>query len=247
MKLPLILAAVLATSLSAQAATLLSFDFESNSFSYYYGYTYQQTGTGSFANNNGNPTAGAGRLGTAGALTTFNTTGSAGDFAGFGTGFGANPANANAISSASALGDFSFTIDVRSDGLTGASAGVEFEIKFEAPDNSILPGDGGTETDVLLGLRFNRTVTSTYQTFATTLADWTVYTGSLATLKSNLGTLNNINFNIAHNSNGAYASYGNDANNVLAADNYTLSVVPEAGTATLGLLAIGGLLARRRR
>ena len=247
MKLPLIFAAVVATSVSAKAATLLSFDFESNNFAYYYGYIYQEFGSGTVNNNGNNPTAGAGQGGTAGARTTFNMTNVSGGYAGLGMGFGGNPANATRIAGAASLADFAFTIGLRADGLTGSSVGVGLELKFEVPDNYFLPADGNTDADTLLVLSLNRTLTTTYQTFTTTLADWTITSGSLAQLKSNLGALNNINMNIGYGSGGNVPEFGNDANNVLAADNYTLSVVPEAGTAPLGLLSIVSLRARRRR
>lgn len=246
MKLALILATTLATSLTAPAATLLSFNFESP-VPYFYGYTYQETGSSTFTNNGGNPTAGAGSGGTAGALSTFNMTGASGGYAGFGTGFGGTPANASAISGANSLADFSFTIDARADGMTGASAGIGLELKFEVPDNFFLPADANTDADTLLVLTLSRSLTTTFQTFSTTLADWTVTSGSLALLKSNVSSLSNINLNLGYGSGGNVPEFGNDAGNVLAADNYTLSVVPEAGTTALGLLALGGLLSGRRR
>jgi len=239
--------ATLVFAFSVQADTVLSFDFDAASPDYKYGYTYSEFGTGT--HDNGVFSATGGNGGTAGLVTTFNTTPMSGGWAGFGTGLGdwRPAANYEALAGFATLSDLTLTLDARAGGLTGASAGVTFELKFEAPDNTITPNDGDTDTDVLLRLTSSRTLTSDFQTFSSTLNTWTVAGGSVDQLKTYVGAVGNINFNIAYDANGTLPAFGNDADNSLAVDNYAITVVPEPST--LALVGLGGiaLLIRRRR
>ncbi|HEX8309893.1 MAG TPA: PEP-CTERM sorting domain-containing protein, partial [Chthoniobacteraceae bacterium] len=99
----------------------------------------------------------------------------------------------------------------------------------------------------LLTLSLNHTITSTFQTFTSSLNNWNLNEGSLASLKENVGSLNFISLNIGYNSNGALDAFGRDADNAISVDNFAVAAVPEPGTASLCLLTLGGLLARRRR
>lgn len=241
----IILVALACAPLGASAATLLTTDFDTVFLGYDYAYVYQETGSGS--HNDGVITGGQGTAGSAGLLSTFDTTNISGNFAGIGTGFGGNQGSFSSISDAASLADLSYTLDSRADGLTGSTLTVRFELKFEAPDNTILPVDGDGNTDILLRLHFDTSLTTTFQTFSSSLDSWVVDEGSLAQVQTYLGSMNNINLNIAHDANGALPQIGNDSNNVIAADNYTLSAVPEPGSVSLGLVAMVGLLARRQR
>ncbi len=237
------IAFLLASTLASHAVTLVSYNFDTPPSAYLYGYTY---GGGSFTNNINAPTAGAGTGGTAAASATFNTTGMVGS-SGIGLGFGGSPSNSASIAGATSLADFTFTIDLRTAGTTGSSAGLNLELRFQAPDNFYLPADGDSDGDSLLTLRYNAAVPNTFQTFNTTLADWFVQDGSLANLQTNLAFLSNINLNVPYDADQTMPDFGNDTGNVIAADNFTLSVIPEASTASLFLLAVGGLVGRRRR
>src|SRR5687767_2711749 len=118
MKTILALAVLCLAPPAIQAGTLLFINFDTHNSANFVSYSYQETGTSSFANNGGTPTAGGGTSGTAGAVTTFNTTGASGQFAGFGTTFAAAPINKNDISGAGSLRDFTFAIDLRVAGIT---------------------------------------------------------------------------------------------------------------------------------
>lgn len=247
MRNPIILLSLLAGASSVSAVTLLDFDFDTANPGYVYAYSYQNTGTSS--NNNGNPfpVVGAGVGGTAGALATFDTTLMTGSNAGFGVGLGGGPQNASAIATATSLSDFSFRVAAKADGLTGSSAIIRYEIKFEAPDGTV--GPTNNQTDVLLTLSLFGSLTSSYSTLATNLGAWTVDNGSFTQVQTFLGALNNINLNFANDSTvgATMPDFGNDNNNSISVDNYLLTIIPEPSGLALSALGLLGLSARRKR
>lgn len=240
-------AALAFTAGVCQANTVLAFDFDTKNSEYKYGYTYSEFGTGTHDNGVFSPTGG--NNGTGGMVATFNTTAMSGGWAGFGAGVGdwSGAANYGVLAGLTSLADITLSLDARAGGLTGASAPIKFELKFEAVDNTILPADANTDTDVLLTLTLNRNLTSEFQTFTSTLDTWTVAAGSLAQLQTYVGSLGNINFNMAYDANGTLPAFGNDAGNFLAVDNYALTAVPEPSALTLFGLGGLALFLRRRR
>jgi len=240
-------ATVALPGLNSEANSLLSFDFDGVNSDYKYGYTYSEFGSGS--QDNGIFSATGGNGGTGGLVVSFDTTSMSGGWAGIGAGLGAwSPVgNYSPLVGLQSLADITFKVDGKAGGLTGASAGVTFELKFEAVDNTIVPNDSNTDTDVLLQLTSSRTLTSEFQTFTSTLDTWTVAGGSLAQLQSYIGSVGNINFNVAYDANGTLPAFGNDAGNSFAFDNYSLTVVPEPSTLALAGLGAMVLLFRRRR
>ena len=243
--LPLL--ALLAGASSASAASLLNADFDSTNPGYVYAYSYQATGSSSNNNGQPSPVAGVGVGGTAGTVATFNTTLMGGNSAGFGHGFGGTPTNASAIAGATSLADFSFSLAALATGMTGTSAPVRYEIKFEAPDGTLGATNG--QTDVLLTLSFFASLTTAYSTTSNTLAAWIIDNGTLAQVQANLGALSNINVNISYD--GALVpAFGLDSDNTISADNLSFSVadpIPEPSSLLLGALGVLGFAARRRR
>ncbi len=236
-------------AINVRAADILSYDFDSSIPNYLYGYTYEENNpdNGAPTHDNGTVAATGGVGGTGGFVATFDMTLANGGWAGFGAGFGDwnGAGNYALIANASSLADITFQMDARADGLTGNSAGVTFELKFEAADDTITPPDGDGDTDVLLTLQTPATLTSSFQTFTSTLDSWTVANGTFEQLQTFLAGVENINLNIGYGAGGDLPDFGNDAGNILSADNYMVAVVPEPST--LALFGLGGMIMLLRR
>ena len=233
---------------SFNASAVLDYDFDAVTPDYTYGYTYAEGGTHSHDGGVFAPSAGQG--GTGGWIATFDMTGATGGWAGFGGGFGdwVGVGNYGALANASSLADITFSLDAKAGGLTGASAGVTFELKFEGQDDTIVPADGDEDTDVLLMVQLYPTLTSSFQTITSSLDAWTVTEGSFEQLQAFVGGVENINLNIGYGGGGDVPEFGNDADNTLSADNYSITVVPEpSGLALLGLGLAGVALIKRRK
>lgn len=93
--------------------------------------------------------------------------------AGYGLGFGGglNWTNDATAFVSTNLEDYILQFDLRAEGIKAGleEVNAEFQIRFDAPDDTIQPPDGDTDTDVLIQVNFGITIRSNWQHYSLTL------------------------------------------------------------------------------
>jgi hypothetical protein len=147
--------------------------------------------------------------------------------AGYGFGFGGKgnfSGDASTFTSTN-LSDYVLSFDLRVEGLSEGlhSANGEFQLRFDAPDDTLQPPDADTASDVLLQVNLPVTGLSNWTHQVLTLDQGRIGDGSLQKFAQFKTRIENVNFGFNWNNAGDY--FGFDADNGIYMDNIRLELV----------------------
>lgn len=163
--------------------------------------------------------------------TVFNGYLAANPGGGFGYGFGggANFDNDTTKFISTNREDYLLSFDLRVEGLqpgTNTASG-EFQIRFDAPDDTLQPPDANGDPDALMQVNLEFVATSNWTHYVFTLDQGTIGGGSEENFALYSSFINNINF--AANWNNPEA-FGYDGDNAIYVDNVRLDVIQQVPT-----------------
>jgi hypothetical protein len=231
-----------AANLFAQTTNLVSFTtFESDGrprFSYPYHYTYGGADPGGSIESFNTFYYDPNDVGLTNAMgqfvfddTVFNGFLAANPGGGFGYGFGggANFDNDTSKFIGTNREDYIVSFDCRVEGLQPGttSANGEFQIRFDAPDDTIQPPDGDSNSDTLMQVNIGFTATSNLTHYVFTLDQGGLGGGSADDFATYKSAINNINFAMNWNNPEAF---GYDGDNAIYIDNVKLEAIQQGAT-----------------
>jgi hypothetical protein len=145
---------------------------------------------------------------------------------GYGVGFGGSlpwTTDATALTSTNRA-DYIVEFDARVEGLSGATPGNgEFQVRFDAPDDTIQPLDSNADKDTVLQVNIGFQATADWKHYTYTLDQGTVATGSDKLFAQYLAQIDEARFGC--NWNLPDGAFGFDSDNTIFMDNIKLSVV----------------------
>ncbi len=147
---------------------------------------------------------------------------------GFGFGGGLNWTNTGAVFTSTNREDYILSFDARAEGLKAGltSIGGEFQIRFDAPDDTIAPADVDTDKDVLVQVNLNFNAGTNWQHHVFTLDQGNINGGkTMLDFILHRALIDEprfgVNFHMPHD------NWGYDGDNALYIDNIRLDVVQQ--------------------
>src|SRR5882672_6582461 len=148
---------------------------------------------------------------------------------GYGFGGGANFDNDTSKFTSTNREDYLLSFDVRVEGLQPGmtTANGEFQIRFDAPDDTIQPPDADSNADALMQVNIGVTVSSNLTHHIFPLDQGSIAGGSQENFALYQSLINNINFAMNFNNPEAF---GYDGDNAVILDNIRLDVIQPVAT-----------------